>query len=223
MWPKCLCLRHFSSSELLLGFIMFLPFLLLSQHCYSRASLSNLFLLCLLCLFHLHPVPPSRSVLPLLSRCPFPSERQARLEAVREVFLAAYSSTVGLKSTVPSPSGAITGLLEQFARGVGLRGTNAIVWILSMWPQTLLPPPSIRLSPRLIIMPGLSTIKCQTPLFNSGVKHYTLLINFCYFLGRFKLFPLHTPVFFFDFRFPMLTSSVIFREGNGISHSIKKG
>uniref|UniRef100_A0A3Q1EVM6 Myotubularin related protein 14 n=1 Tax=Acanthochromis polyacanthus TaxID=80966 RepID=A0A3Q1EVM6_9TELE len=61
------------------------------------------------------------------SWCPFPSERQARLEAVREVFLAAYSSTVGLKSSAPSPSGAITGLLEQFARGVGLRGTNAIV------------------------------------------------------------------------------------------------
>uniref|UniRef100_A0A672YLF5 Myotubularin related protein 14 n=1 Tax=Sphaeramia orbicularis TaxID=375764 RepID=A0A672YLF5_9TELE len=60
-------------------------------------------------------------------RCPLPSERQARLEAVREVFLAAYSSTVGLKSTAPSPSGAISGLLEQFARGVGLRGTNAIV------------------------------------------------------------------------------------------------
>uniref|UniRef100_A0A8C4P0D6 Myotubularin related protein 14 n=1 Tax=Dicentrarchus labrax TaxID=13489 RepID=A0A8C4P0D6_DICLA len=60
-------------------------------------------------------------------RCPFPSERQARLEAVREVFLAAYSSTVGLKSSAPSPSGAISGLLEQFARGVGLRGTNAIV------------------------------------------------------------------------------------------------
>lgn len=59
--------------------------------------------------------------------CPFPSERQARLEAVREVFLAAYSSTVGLKSSVPSPSAAISGLLEQFARGVGLRGTNAIV------------------------------------------------------------------------------------------------
>ncbi|KAG7493330.1 myotubularin-related protein 14 [Solea senegalensis] len=59
--------------------------------------------------------------------CPFPSERQARLEAVREVFLAAYSSTVGLKSSAPSPSGAISGLLEQFARGVGLRGTNAIV------------------------------------------------------------------------------------------------
>uniref|UniRef100_A0A8D3DV72 Myotubularin related protein 14 n=1 Tax=Scophthalmus maximus TaxID=52904 RepID=A0A8D3DV72_SCOMX len=61
------------------------------------------------------------------SGCPFPSERQARLEAVREVFLAAYSSTVGLKSSVPSPSAAISGLLEQFARGVGLRGTNAIV------------------------------------------------------------------------------------------------
>ncbi|KAF7650219.1 hypothetical protein LDENG_00129600, partial [Lucifuga dentata] len=59
--------------------------------------------------------------------CPIPSERQARLEAVREVFLAAYSSTVGLKSSAPSPSGAISGLLEQFARGVGLRGTNAVV------------------------------------------------------------------------------------------------
>ncbi|XP_077385406.1 phosphatidylinositol-3,5-bisphosphate 3-phosphatase MTMR14 [Festucalex cinctus] len=52
--------------------------------------------------------------------CPFPSERETRLEAVREIFLAAYSSTVGLKSIVSSPSGAITGLLEQFARGVGL-------------------------------------------------------------------------------------------------------
>uniref|UniRef100_A0A3Q3WTS6 Uncharacterized protein n=1 Tax=Mola mola TaxID=94237 RepID=A0A3Q3WTS6_MOLML len=62
-----------------------------------------------------------------IGRCPFPSERQARLEAVREVFLAAYSSTVGLKSSAPSPSGAISGLLEQFARGVGLRTTNAIV------------------------------------------------------------------------------------------------
>uniref|UniRef100_A0A6Q2WX71 Myotubularin related protein 14 n=1 Tax=Esox lucius TaxID=8010 RepID=A0A6Q2WX71_ESOLU len=55
------------------------------------------------------------------------ASRQARLEAVREVFLAAYSSTVGLKSSAPSPSGAISGLLEQFARGVGLRGTNSIV------------------------------------------------------------------------------------------------
>ncbi|XP_042082564.1 myotubularin-related protein 14 isoform X2 [Haplochromis burtoni] len=60
-------------------------------------------------------------------RCSFPSERQARLEAVREAFLAAYSSTVGLKSSAPSPSGAISGLLEQFARGVGLRGSNAII------------------------------------------------------------------------------------------------
>ncbi|XP_060775466.1 myotubularin-related protein 14 isoform X2 [Neoarius graeffei] len=60
-------------------------------------------------------------------RCTFVSERQARLEAVRELFLAAYSSTVGLKSSFPSPSGAISGLLEQFARGVGLRGTNSIV------------------------------------------------------------------------------------------------
>uniref|UniRef100_A0AAR2LQ90 Myotubularin related protein 14 n=1 Tax=Pygocentrus nattereri TaxID=42514 RepID=A0AAR2LQ90_PYGNA len=59
--------------------------------------------------------------------CMYGSERQARLEAVRELFLAAYSSTVGLKSSSPSSSGAISGLLEQFARGVGLRGTNAIV------------------------------------------------------------------------------------------------
>ncbi|XP_077459738.1 phosphatidylinositol-3,5-bisphosphate 3-phosphatase MTMR14 isoform X2 [Stigmatopora argus] len=58
--------------------------------------------------------------------CPYRSERQARLEAVREIFLAAYSSTVGLKSAMYSPSGAITGLLEQFARGVGLRSTNAL-------------------------------------------------------------------------------------------------
>uniref|UniRef100_A0A674P3S5 Myotubularin related protein 14 n=1 Tax=Takifugu rubripes TaxID=31033 RepID=A0A674P3S5_TAKRU len=60
-------------------------------------------------------------------RCPLSSERQARLEAVRELFLAAYSSTVGLKSSSPSPSGSISGLLEQFARGVGLRATSAIV------------------------------------------------------------------------------------------------
>lgn len=59
--------------------------------------------------------------------CPLPPERQTRLEAVREIFLAAYSSTVGLKSSTPSPSAAISGLLEQFARGVGLRGHNAIV------------------------------------------------------------------------------------------------
>uniref|UniRef100_A0A8C9SWM2 Myotubularin related protein 14 n=1 Tax=Scleropages formosus TaxID=113540 RepID=A0A8C9SWM2_SCLFO len=61
------------------------------------------------------------------SRCSSPSERQVRLEAVRELFLAAYSSTVGLKSAAPSPSGAISGLLEQFARGVGLRGSNTII------------------------------------------------------------------------------------------------
>uniref|UniRef100_A0A8C1NIV8 Myotubularin-related protein 14 n=2 Tax=Cyprinus carpio TaxID=7962 RepID=A0A8C1NIV8_CYPCA len=60
-------------------------------------------------------------------RCTFVPERQVRLEAVRELFLAAYSSTVGLKSSASSPSGAISGLLEQFARGVGLRGTNAII------------------------------------------------------------------------------------------------
>ncbi|XP_076125388.1 phosphatidylinositol-3,5-bisphosphate 3-phosphatase MTMR14 isoform X3 [Alosa pseudoharengus] len=60
-------------------------------------------------------------------RIEYVPERQARLEAVREVFLAAYSCTVGLKSAAPSPSGAISGLLEQFARGVGLRGTNSIV------------------------------------------------------------------------------------------------
>uniref|UniRef100_A0A8C1NES3 Myotubularin related protein 14 n=1 Tax=Cyprinus carpio TaxID=7962 RepID=A0A8C1NES3_CYPCA len=55
------------------------------------------------------------------------SSEALRLEAVRELFLAAYSSTVGLKSSASSPSGAISGLLEQFARGVGLRGTNAII------------------------------------------------------------------------------------------------
>ncbi|XP_062400578.1 myotubularin-related protein 14 isoform X2 [Sardina pilchardus] len=67
------------------------------------------------------------SPLAVPGRSEYVPERQARLEAVREVFLAAYSSTVGLKSTAPSPSGAISGLLEQFARGVGLRGTNSIV------------------------------------------------------------------------------------------------
>uniref|UniRef100_A0A4W4E2I1 Myotubularin related protein 14 n=1 Tax=Electrophorus electricus TaxID=8005 RepID=A0A4W4E2I1_ELEEL len=63
----------------------------------------------------------------VIRKCAYVSERQARLEAVREIFLAAYSSTVGLMSSSPSPSGAISGLLEQFARGVGLRGTNTIV------------------------------------------------------------------------------------------------
>ncbi|KAF3856858.1 hypothetical protein F7725_017581 [Dissostichus mawsoni] len=58
--------------------------------------------------------------------CPFPSERQARLEAVREVFLAAYSSTVGLKSSAPSPSQP-SPACGAVCPGVGLRGTNAIV------------------------------------------------------------------------------------------------
>ncbi|KAM6214483.1 phosphatidylinositol-3,5-bisphosphate 3-phosphatase MTMR14 [Rhynchocyon petersi] len=53
------------------------------------------------------------------------SDREARLQEVRSVFLAAYSNTVGLRSATPSPSGAIGGLLEQFARGVGLRGTSS--------------------------------------------------------------------------------------------------
>ncbi|OBS79370.1 hypothetical protein A6R68_18230 [Neotoma lepida] len=52
------------------------------------------------------------------------SERETRLQEVRSAFLAAYSSTVGLRAVAPSPSGAIGGLLEQFARGVGLRGTS---------------------------------------------------------------------------------------------------
>uniref|UniRef100_A0A4W6ECZ0 Myotubularin related protein 14 n=1 Tax=Lates calcarifer TaxID=8187 RepID=A0A4W6ECZ0_LATCA len=73
------------------------------------------------------PLPVASDDGPSGRMCPLPSERQVRLEAVREVFLAAYSSTVGLKSSAPSPSGAISGLLEQFARGVGLRGTNAII------------------------------------------------------------------------------------------------
>ncbi|KAK7813964.1 hypothetical protein U0070_002861 [Myodes glareolus] len=52
------------------------------------------------------------------------SDRETRLQEVRSAFLAAYSSTVGLRAVAPSPSGAIGGLLEQFARGVGLRGTS---------------------------------------------------------------------------------------------------
>ncbi|XP_016350100.1 myotubularin-related protein 14-like, partial [Sinocyclocheilus anshuiensis] len=85
----------------------------------------------------IHDLPPvpSESPLPFSFQdegpsgqmCTFVPDRQVRLEAVRELFLAAYSSTVGLKSSSPSPSGAISGLLEQFARGVGLRGTNAII------------------------------------------------------------------------------------------------
>ncbi|XP_065789295.1 myotubularin-related protein 14 isoform X4 [Muntiacus reevesi] len=53
------------------------------------------------------------------------SERETRLQEVRSAFLAAYSSTVGLRAAAPSPSGAIGGLLEQFVRGVGLRGTSS--------------------------------------------------------------------------------------------------
>ncbi|XP_023605459.1 myotubularin-related protein 14 isoform X8 [Myotis lucifugus] len=53
------------------------------------------------------------------------SERETRLQEVRSAFLAAYSSTVGLRAVAPSPSGAIGGLLEQFVRGVGLRGTSS--------------------------------------------------------------------------------------------------
>ncbi|XP_069871580.1 phosphatidylinositol-3,5-bisphosphate 3-phosphatase MTMR14 isoform X2 [Dipodomys merriami] len=52
------------------------------------------------------------------------SDREARLQEVRSAFLAAYSRTVGLRAAAPSPSGAIGGLLEQFVRGVGLRGTS---------------------------------------------------------------------------------------------------
>jgi myotubularin-related protein 14 len=52
------------------------------------------------------------------------SARETRLQEVRSAFLAAYSSTVGLRAAAPSPSGAIGGLLEQFVRGVGLRGTS---------------------------------------------------------------------------------------------------
>ncbi|MEE6502410.1 hypothetical protein FKM82_004509 [Ascaphus truei] len=51
------------------------------------------------------------------NRClPAQTEREFRLEAVRSTFLAAYNTTIGLKSVSPSPSGAIGGLLEQFAR-----------------------------------------------------------------------------------------------------------
>ncbi|XP_067396637.1 myotubularin-related protein 14 isoform X1 [Emydura macquarii macquarii] len=69
--------------------------------------------------------------------CSFPDElpnsgllvpgpgRESRLEEVRSAFLATYSSTIGLKAVPSSPSGAIGGLLEQFARGVGLRGSSS--------------------------------------------------------------------------------------------------
>ncbi|KAM5148702.1 phosphatidylinositol-3,5-bisphosphate 3-phosphatase MTMR14 isoform 2-T2 [Mantella aurantiaca] len=58
---------------------------------------------------------------------PAQSERAARLEAVQSIFLSAYQAAIGLKTVSPSPSGAISGLLEQFARGVGLRGPSTIV------------------------------------------------------------------------------------------------
>ncbi|XP_069792767.1 phosphatidylinositol-3,5-bisphosphate 3-phosphatase MTMR14 isoform X2 [Narcine bancroftii] len=57
---------------------------------------------------------------------PLIPERRTKLEEVRAIFLSAYSATVGLRSISSSPS-AIGGLLEQFARGVGLRGMNSIV------------------------------------------------------------------------------------------------
>ncbi|XP_043933973.1 myotubularin-related protein 14 isoform X2 [Protopterus annectens] len=60
-------------------------------------------------------------------RCTPVLDRQAKLEEVRAIFLSAYSMTVGLTSASPSSSGAISGILEQFARGVGLRGSNSIV------------------------------------------------------------------------------------------------
>ncbi|KAM9374746.1 phosphatidylinositol-3,5-bisphosphate 3-phosphatase MTMR14 [Phaethornis superciliosus] len=54
------------------------------------------------------------------------SDRESRLEEVRSTFLASYSRTIGLKAVTPSPSGAIGGLLEQFVRGVGLRGSSTL-------------------------------------------------------------------------------------------------
>ncbi|XP_072276789.1 phosphatidylinositol-3,5-bisphosphate 3-phosphatase MTMR14 isoform X2 [Pyxicephalus adspersus] len=55
------------------------------------------------------------------------TERAARLEKVRAIFLSAYHTAIGVRTVLPSPSGAISGLLEQFARGVGLRGPSSIV------------------------------------------------------------------------------------------------
>ncbi|XP_069722062.1 phosphatidylinositol-3,5-bisphosphate 3-phosphatase MTMR14 isoform X1 [Phaenicophaeus curvirostris] len=54
------------------------------------------------------------------------SDRESRLEEVRSAFVASYSRTIGLKAVPPSPSGAIGGLLEQFVRGVGLRGSSTL-------------------------------------------------------------------------------------------------
>uniref|UniRef100_A0A8C4P3C7 Myotubularin related protein 14 n=1 Tax=Dromaius novaehollandiae TaxID=8790 RepID=A0A8C4P3C7_DRONO len=60
------------------------------------------------------------------SRLVTASDRESRLEEVRSAFLASYSRTIGLKAVPPSPSGAIGGLLEQFVRGVGLRGSSTL-------------------------------------------------------------------------------------------------
>ncbi|XP_074769904.1 phosphatidylinositol-3,5-bisphosphate 3-phosphatase MTMR14 isoform X6 [Athene noctua] len=60
------------------------------------------------------------------SRLVSASDRESRLEEVRSAFLASYSRTIGLKAVSPSPSGAIGGLLEQFVRGVGLRGSSTL-------------------------------------------------------------------------------------------------
>ncbi|KAM3847443.1 phosphatidylinositol-3,5-bisphosphate 3-phosphatase MTMR14 isoform 3-T4 [Vipera latastei] len=54
------------------------------------------------------------------------TERESRLQEVRSAFLSAYNGTVGLKLVSPSSSGAIGGLLEQFVRGVGLRGSSVL-------------------------------------------------------------------------------------------------
>ncbi|XP_075288658.1 phosphatidylinositol-3,5-bisphosphate 3-phosphatase MTMR14 isoform X5 [Opisthocomus hoazin] len=60
------------------------------------------------------------------SRLVSASDRESRLEEVRSAFLASYSRTIGLKAVPPSPAGAIGGLLEQFVRGVGLRGSSTL-------------------------------------------------------------------------------------------------
>ncbi|XP_030138698.2 phosphatidylinositol-3,5-bisphosphate 3-phosphatase MTMR14 isoform X3 [Taeniopygia guttata] len=60
------------------------------------------------------------------SRLVSASDRESRLEEVRSAFLASYSRTIGLKAVPPNPSGAIGGLLEQFVRGVGLRGSSTL-------------------------------------------------------------------------------------------------
>ncbi|XP_075773394.1 phosphatidylinositol-3,5-bisphosphate 3-phosphatase MTMR14 isoform X9 [Pelodiscus sinensis] len=51
------------------------------------------------------------------------ADRGSRLQEVRSAFLATYSSTIGLQALPPSPS-SLGGLLEQFARGVGLRANS---------------------------------------------------------------------------------------------------